>query len=400
MAAAFFSASYAEARQRFLDAAAQAGLAVQSHPHPLPGRDGEPLAMDVARDGPMDAGALLVLSSACHGVEGFCGSGAQVAALHDAAWRAQARSFGVSVLYLHALNPHGFSHLRRVTHENVDLNRNFHADFSPAALPVNPRYAELHPLLLPDSWPPDAENAAALQAWIERHGMAAYQAGISQGQHTHAGGMYFGGTAPTWSNATVRRVLREHGRAARRIGWIDVHTGLGPSGHGERIFAGRNDAAALERARAWWGGARDAATGGWATPITSFYDGSSTSAFLTGLLFNAAYDECPHADYTGIALEFGTQPLLEVLDALRGDHWLHRARTTIAHAAGGGGALASAAADTQAPAIARRMRDAFYTDTDDWKQRIVAQTLQALQQGAEGLAGSGLGIGASPAAGA
>jgi hypothetical protein len=59
---------------------------------------------------------------------------------------------GVAVLYVHALNPYGFSHIRRATHENVDLNRNFH-DFS-KPLPVNEAYRELHPLLLPDQWPP------------------------------------------------------------------------------------------------------------------------------------------------------------------------------------------------------------------------------------------------------
>ena len=28
---------------------------------------------------------------------------------------------GVAVLYVHALNPYGFSHIRRATHENADL---------------------------------------------------------------------------------------------------------------------------------------------------------------------------------------------------------------------------------------------------------------------------------------
>jgi len=68
---------------RFLEAAATAGLPLQSHPHPLPGSEGEALALDVARDGPPDADKLLIVSSACHGVEGFCGSGVQVYALHD-----------------------------------------------------------------------------------------------------------------------------------------------------------------------------------------------------------------------------------------------------------------------------------------------------------------------------
>ena len=85
--------------------------------------------MDVARDGPRNAKALLVVSSACHGVEGFCGSGVQVALLEDADWHRAAPDAGVAVLYVHGLNPWGFSWWRRTTHENVDLNRNFR-DFS------------------------------------------------------------------------------------------------------------------------------------------------------------------------------------------------------------------------------------------------------------------------------
>ena len=104
--------------------------------------------MDVVREGPADAKNLLVISSACHGVEGYCGSGVQIHALRDAAWRQTAREAGVAVLYIHALNPYGFSHIRRVTHENVDINRNFH-DYS-QPLPVNTAYREVQPLLLPE----------------------------------------------------------------------------------------------------------------------------------------------------------------------------------------------------------------------------------------------------------
>jgi hypothetical protein len=81
LASACFAQTYAEARSKFLDAVQATGLAVASHAHPLPGHDGEPLALDVVRDGPADAAALLIISSACHGVEGFCGSGVQVALL-------------------------------------------------------------------------------------------------------------------------------------------------------------------------------------------------------------------------------------------------------------------------------------------------------------------------------
>lgn len=168
-----FSGGYAQARIKFLGAAATAGLSVQSHAHPLKGSDGEDLAMDVTRDGPMDAPNLLIISSACHGAEGFCGSGVQVHALHDADWLEKARASGTAVLYIHALNPYGFSHLRRTTHENVDLNRNFQ-DFA-QPLPDNAAYRALHSLILPEQWPPDAANHAAIADVVETKGQLAYQ---------------------------------------------------------------------------------------------------------------------------------------------------------------------------------------------------------------------------------
>ena len=359
-----FSETYARARVQFLEAAAVAGLQIESHVHPLAGRDGETLAMDVALAGSADADSLLVVSSGCHGVEGYCGSGVQVHALHDREWLDHAREQGVAVLYLHALNPYGFSHVRRVTQENVDLNRNFQ-DFS-SPLPVNEGYRELHRLLLPAHWPPDADNASAIDRYVRERGMAQFQAAVSGGQHAFSDGLFFGGTAPTWSNLTVRAVLRRHCTRARRIGWIDLHTGLGPCGLGERIFTCRDDAAALRRARAWW-------DGGGATPVTSFYDGSSSSAPLTGLLFGAVYEECPQAEYTGIAMEYGTLPLPEMILALRAEHWLH------------GHPEAPAAL---AAAIKQQMLDAFYVNTDAWKRQIVSQARQAMFQAVQGLSGA------------
>jgi hypothetical protein len=53
-----FASRYAQARRKFLQGCASAGLAVQSHVHPLAGRDGEELAMDVALDGDANAASL------------------------------------------------------------------------------------------------------------------------------------------------------------------------------------------------------------------------------------------------------------------------------------------------------------------------------------------------------
>ena len=357
-----FSQSYLEARAKFLAAAEAAGLDVLSHHHPMLGRDGETLAMDVVRDGPADAAAVLLLTSACHGVEGYCGSGVQVTLLGDTALRRAAHAAGVAIVYVHALNPSGFSWWRRTTHENVDLNRNFQ-DFS-QPLARNTAYDEIAHLLVPPEWPPAPAVEAAAAAWIEANGLLAWQTAISAGQYHHPEGLFYGGRDPTWSQVAVRHVLQDHGQRCARLGWIDFHTGLGPNGVGERIYAGRDEAEGVGRARAWWGGPDGRA-------ITSIYDGSSTSALLTGLMWNSAYQECPQAEVTGLALEYGTLPFGEVLLALRADQWAEN--------------HPEAPADVRA-AIKRQIRDAFYTDTDAWKQQILAQGIEAVQQAVAGLA--------------
>jgi hypothetical protein len=352
-----FSQTYVEARGKFRHAAAQAKLTVQSVLHPRAGRDGELLATDVVLDGPSDAQRLLIVSSACHGVEGFCGSGIQVAMLHDEAWRRTAHEAGVAVLYVHALNPFGFSWWQRTTHENVDLNRNFR-DFS-QPLPRNVAYDDIASWVVPAEWPPGKEVLAAISGYVAEHGAAAWQAAVSGGQYHHADGLFYGGDRPTWSNVTVRQILQTYAAGVTQLAWIDLHTGLGPSGVGEPIFGCRTEPAAVARARAWWG-----------EGVTLLDDGTSASSPLTGLLWHVPHEECPQAEYTAIGLEFGTVPVTEMIDALRADQWLSNHPDASAH---------------QHAAIKRQVRDAFYTDNSAWKSQVTAQTLDAARRAVRGL---------------
>lgn len=355
----FFSPTYAAARAQFLDAAQRCDLEVDSHPHPLIGPHGEALALDVVRDGPRRAQRLLTISSGCHGIEGHVGSAVQIALLNDAAWRQATRDAGIAVLYLHALNPHGFAWGRRTTQENVDLNRNF-PDFT-QPLPRNPGYDEMASLLVPQQWPPSVAVEAALGHLLAQHGLAAMQQAISCGQYEHPEGLFYGGHNPTWSHVTLRQVLREHGRHCAQLGWIDVHSGLGPWGVDERIFEGRlgDETEGLRRARAWWG-----------PQVTSIEHGESASAAATGQMLRSLYTECPQAECTGITLEFGTVPLMQVITALRAEQWLENHPETPA---------------SVGREIQRQFRAAFCPDSDDWKQQVLAQAVDAARQAVAGL---------------
>ncbi len=88
------------------------------------------------------------------------------------------------------------------------------------------------------------------------------------------------------------------------------------------------------------------------------------------MMWLAAYEECAQAEYTGIAVEYGTQPQAEVMLALRADQWLENHPE---------------ADPPMRREIKQQVRDAFYTDTAEWKERIVAQGVDAAQGAVRGL---------------
>ena len=353
-----FSGTYVEARHKFLEAATQAGAALESFVlEARLGALGEALSTDVAWLGMRGASRVLIVTSGTHGAEGFCGSGAQIAALNDTDLLSRLSKAGVALLLVHAVNPHGFSHLHRTNEDNIDLNRNC-VDFG-APLPVNAGYAQVEPLVLPAHWPPTAQDDAALAGYIDAHGMRAFRAAVTVGQYTAPDGLFYGGTAPAWSNRTVRAILRRYAAAATHIGWIDIHTGLGPYGHGEKIYPGRNAPADLALARAWWG-----------ADVFAPFDGQSASADVSGPVVSTVYDECPQAAAALMGLEFGTLPDQEVLQCLRADTWLRKHPEAPAELA---------------QTIRQQMRDAFYCDNEEWKGMVLGQTRVVLLQTLQGL---------------
>ena len=345
-----FAADYADARRRFLERAASAGFELQAHTHPSQrGPAGETLATDVARRGPRDARFTLLVSSGTHGVEGFCGSGCQNAFLESDLL--QSLPADIAVVLVHAINPHGFAHLRRVNEDNVDCNRNF---VRHGSRPFNKAYDEVHPLLVPADWDGPAKRAAdeAIYRYIGERGQWAFQAAVSGGQYDHADGLFYGGRAPVWSNDTWRRIVRGQAGASGDVIAIDLHTGLGPSGVGEAIFSGPE--ADHQRTRALFG-----------DDVTSPESGTSTSAQVSGTTVDGARGELGSTRLTMITLEYGTRPVPVVLEALRADNWLH-ARGQVDSPLG--------------HRIKGAIRAAFYVDESAWKAAVAARFLSLIER--------------------
>jgi hypothetical protein len=352
-----FSADYAEAREKFLGAARIAGALVKSYANPLKGPKGESLSTDIAYVGDRKAPKVLSLFSATHGVEGFCGSGAQVDLLTSGLL--ESRPKDMAILMIHAVNCHGFAWVRRTTEENVDLNRNW-VDFG-KPLPRNDHYDEIADALVPLALSGSVYDAAeaTLKDWRARNGDVAFANCVSEGQYKHDKGLFYGGTGPTWARRTLEATLGEWAGNSSQFVAIDYHTGLGPFGYGELICDHEPDSAGTDRCKAWWGDS-----------VTEPYKGTSSSNVKTGTALAGLERALPKSQVTYIALEYGTYSRERGRRALRDDAWLH----------GYGDPTGP-----DAPRIKAQIRKQFYPDTDDWREAILWRSRQVVRQAIAGL---------------
>jgi len=332
--------SYAEARIAFGDAAGAAGAHLTPHVHPRRGPTGEELAVDVAELGPADAEDVVLVVSATHGVEGYCGSALQRNWLLD---RRGDRPSAVRMVLVHALNPFGFAWVRRVNEDNVDLNRNFLDWTQPA--PRNDDYDAIADVLVPQGWTPADQERTNLELidLVARQGLDAVQSTVSRGQYTQPDGVFYGGSGPVWSNRWLHGWAQRELAGCRRLTIVDIHTGLGPWGNAELISGEPEGTAAFRRAEDLWG------------KVSAMGSTAASGAVLEGDWLTSAAQLAPHASVTGIALEFGTIDPVSVLQALRADAWLH------AHGDPTG---------ADAPAVRAQVRAAFADDDPGWLEVV------------------------------
>jgi len=299
-----FSQDYFEARKRFLSVTKSC-----AYPSFAKGPTGQDLFTDVAWVGNKNAENVLILISGTHGVEGYCGSAAQLHLLQSQIPVNLSES--TAVLVIHSLNPYGFAWDRRVTVEGCDLNRNF-VDFS-QPLPKNPGYDLLADHLVPSDLSHTGLVRAeeAIAEFREKHGEMAFQSARKCGQYTHPDGMFYGGTAPSEARETLEKIVKDYKIAYRKnIVIIDYHTGLGPYGYGELQCETPSGLDGYQRALELFG-----------PSVTSPDLGTSSSFRLTGT--QDEYWERMLGDrHTYVCLEFGTFGQEDSRKVLRDDHWL------------------------------------------------------------------------------
>ena len=173
---------------------------------------------------------VVMLTTGEHGIEGYVGSAMLQRFIDVHLQKLDPENTGL--MLVHAINPWGMKHRRRVNHNNVDLNRNFVYDgeYHPS---YNPGYERVSELLNP--------NRAIHHLRINklrfhldlvklflRQGINNFHSASLMGQYRHPKGMYYGGKDIQEETRTLIHLYRQVFSAYDQIIHLDMHTGYGP----------------------------------------------------------------------------------------------------------------------------------------------------------------------------
>jgi predicted deacylase len=260
----------------------------------------------------------------------------------------------VGLALVHAINPFGFSHICRVNEHNIDLNRNF-VDFSKPLPAASAVYARLHDAVVPTAWAEEPKRQADKMiddAWAEL-GERDFQDGVCRGQYRYADGLFYGGQAFSWSNATWRACLASLPRSAKHVVHIDLHTGLGSFGYGEILFPLAPDIPSRRWASEWYEnlGLRTAGSS------------ESSATAIAGAMNQAVLDSSLGRESLSITVECGTVEFRRMFEALRADNWLR---------------LRAPAGFPAEAEIRKELLDCFYPSDSEWRRSVVERCRQVL----------------------
>ena len=303
----FFSESYTEARERFLAAAAK--LAAGIYSFPVVADSDDELFIDVAIVGD-EQSPTVITSSAVHGVEGFFGSAVQLALLEQL----QHRDCAVRHVLIHALNPFGFSALRRFNEDNVDLNRNFLIG-KELYVGAPEGYAELSGLLNPTTPPSRFELYRLKALWnILRYGLPALKASIVSGQYEYPEGVFYGGSEPSQCADIVDENCVHWAGQSEDIVHIDFHTGLGPFSTYKLLLSETAGTEDRPEDYQWY-------CDTFGEDAVERFDGKSSTAYkVTGMFGAWMQHRFKSRRYRFVCAEFGTYGVIRVLGAIRAEN--------------------------------------------------------------------------------
>ncbi len=190
----------------------------------------EDLTIDLIRALPIqERKQQIFLSTGLHGIEGYVGSA--VVKLFVKEYLRQLNPADTGLYLVHAINPWGMKHRRRVNENNIDLNRNFIFKQSNGAKELNRAYDRAHSFLNPEKPLKSASNPffyLKLFNQILCMGPANFREAVLYGQYRYPQGLYYGGRGFERSTTVLSSLFQEAASSCERFLLIDMHTGYGP----------------------------------------------------------------------------------------------------------------------------------------------------------------------------
>lgn len=425
----YFSDNYTQARDRFLRAAQLIpsakveSILVHAEPGNEKGRintNREQHFMDICVI-PGSQPGLVIHSSGVHGVEGYAGSAIQLALMESPSLKTRQADRPTLVL-VHAVNPYGMANFRRVNENNIDLNRNAlsrdqfariqdthnssHANYQSMDRLFNPQHA-------PTFVSTYATFAPRVLWHLLRRGLGHIKAAMVSGQYYNRQGIFYGGSELERSTALLERWLHKfiktrghhqwHSRPRYSTGsmgkmnentpiddaitWIDVHTGLGPSGRDTLLPGsfGRSRGALGEQSSCVKDGKKTDCVMFWSQHLVRWFPdslrpsensvaaGYEEAKGLYGEYFNNLLQEhSPNALF--LVQEFGTIPSVLVGHALMTENAAFQF----------GNHSVNLGENSEALQWAKRtMLPAFYLQHSSWRRKVLQQGVRVAWQALE-----------------
>ncbi len=188
------------------------------------------LAIDLIRAFPVKENKQVIfLTTGLHGIEGYVG--AAVVKLFAKEYLHQLDPDSTGLYLVHAINPWGMKHYRRVNENNVDLNRNFIFKQSKEGAECPQVYDRANSFLNPRKPLKSALNPffyLKLLNHILCMGPANFRDAVLFGQYRYPQGLYYGSKGLESSAAVLVNLFREAASNYERIMLFDMHSGYGP----------------------------------------------------------------------------------------------------------------------------------------------------------------------------
>lgn len=175
---------------------------------------------------------LIIISSGVHGIESYTGCAIQQLFMEEFIHDDLLSNAGI--LLIHTINPYGFKYGRRVSENNVDLNRNSSLD-PKLYQTVNQGYPKVNDLINPTA----VLNLSSFfhrfffitaVNEIRKSSMPVLRQAILQGQYQYSKGLYFGGFNPEPQIDSLVHHIENLSKTYQEIMAIDLHTGYGERG--------------------------------------------------------------------------------------------------------------------------------------------------------------------------